>query len=135
MSSKAYVRPDGVRLSYDPYDPATMEKYGAPGETDNEGFNPYSDSVGPGIYGGTVMRDQEGEILVGEQYQNHNPTPGPIYAGGGYTPMSNAVREGEAILKKLLDKYPELVNDVSTGGAQPLHMCGMTLDIDPTEPI
>ena len=26
----------------------------------------------------------------------------------------------------LLDKYPDLVNDVTTGGAQPLHMCGMS---------
>merc|ERR1712187_615828 len=30
--------------------------------------------------------------------------------------------------KPLLDKYPELVNDVSTGGASPLHMCGMGRD-------
>ena len=26
----------------------------------------------------------------------------------------------------LLEKYPDLVNDMTTGGAQPLHMCGMS---------
>jgi len=65
---------------------------------------------------------------IGKQYQNHNTRPGPVYAGGGYTPMSNALRKGEAALKPLLDKYPELVDDVSTGGATPLHMCGMGQD-------
>ena len=29
-------------MNYDPYHPEMMEKYGAPGETDNEGFNPYT---------------------------------------------------------------------------------------------
>jgi len=42
--------------------------------------------------------------------------------------MSNALRVGELALKPLLDKYPELVNDISTGGATPLHMCGMGRD-------
>ena len=46
-----------------------VEKYGAPGNTDSEGFDPYSDSVGPGIYGGRVKRDQHGEIVIGKQYQ------------------------------------------------------------------
>ena len=97
-----------------------------PGKTDNEGFDPYRDAVGPGIYGGIVKRDTSGEVIIGEQYQNHNPTPGPVYAGGGYTPMSNAVRKGREALEPLLDRYPELVNDISTGGATPLHMCGMS---------
>jgi hypothetical protein len=106
-----------------------VEKYGRPGKTDNEGFDPYADTVGPGIYGGIVKRDPDtGEIVIGRQYQNHNKRPGPVYAGGGYTPMSNALRKGEPALKLLLDKYPELVNDVSTGGASPLHMCGMGRD-------
>ena len=26
----------------------------------------------------------------GRQYQNHNPRPGPVYAGGGYTPINEA---------------------------------------------
>ncbi|CAK0833234.1 unnamed protein product [Prorocentrum cordatum] len=106
-----------------------VEKYGRPGQTDNEGFDPYADTVGPGIYGGIVKRDPgTGEVVIGRQYQNHNPRPGPVYAGGGYTPINNALRKGEATLRPLLDKYPDLVDDVSTGGARPLHMCGMGRD-------
>jgi hypothetical protein len=104
------------------------DKYGTPGKTDNEGFDPYADTVGPGIYGGIVKRDNDGQVLNGQQYQNHNPRPGPIYAGGGYTPINNALRGGPAALKPLLNKYPDLVNDISTGGATPLHMCGMGQD-------
>lgn len=128
MSSE-YYRADGVKITHDPYAPGMLEKYGRPGETDNEGFDPYADSVGAGIYGGIVKRDStSGEVVIGKQYQNHNSRPGPVYAGGGYTPMSNALRKGEVALKPLLDKYPELANDVSTGGASPLHMCGMGKD-------
>jgi ankyrin repeat protein len=29
-------------------------------------------------------------------------------------------------MASMLEKYPDLVNDVTTGGAQPLHMCGMS---------
>lgn len=101
------------------------EKYGKPGQTDSEGFDPYRDSVGPGIYGGVVKRDEEGQLIVGKQYQNHNPVPGPVYAGGGYTPICRALGDNSAV-RALLQKYPDLVNDVSTGGAQPLHMCGMS---------
>ncbi|CAE7521683.1 secG [Symbiodinium natans] len=104
------------------------EKYGTPGKTDNEGFDPYADTVGPGIYGGIVKRDAAGSVVIGRQYQNHNPRPGPVYAGGGYTPINEALRKGPAALKPLLDKYPDLANDVSTGGATPLHMCGMGRD-------
>ena len=39
--------------------------------------------------------------------------------------MSNALGTKSKV-EALLDKYPDLVNDVSTGGAQPLHMCGMS---------
>uniref|UniRef100_A0A7S4W6Z4 Uncharacterized protein n=1 Tax=Alexandrium monilatum TaxID=311494 RepID=A0A7S4W6Z4_9DINO len=127
--AREHYRADGVRITHDPYAPGMVEKYGRPGETDNEGFDPYADTVGPGIYGGIVKRDPAtGEVVVGRQYQNHNPRPGPVYAGGGYTPMSNALRKGEAGLRPLLDKYPDLVNDISTGGARPLHMCGMGRD-------
>jgi len=54
--------------------------------TDSEGFDPYADSVGVGIFGGVVKRDGEGKVVIGEQYQGHNPRRGPVYAGGGYTP-------------------------------------------------
>merc|ERR550532_1324287 len=127
--STEYFRNDGVRITHDPYTPGMVEKYGRPGQTDNEGFDPYADTVGPGIYGGIVQRDpQTGEIVIGRQYQNHNPRPGPVYVGGGYTPVNQALRKGEAALQPLLDKYPDLVNDISTGGATPLHMCGMGRD-------
>lgn len=125
-TSKDLYRADGVRIGYDPYSPEMLEKYGSPGETDSEGFNPYADSVGAGIYGGRVKRDEKGDIVIGTQYQNHNTSPGPIYAGGGYTPMIAALRHGESEVSKLLEKYPDLVNEVSTGGATPLHMCGMS---------
>jgi len=120
-----YYRADGVRITHNPYDPDMMKKYGNPGETDNEGFDPYADSVGPGIYGGIVKRDENGGIAIGEQYQNHNPKPGPVYAGGGYTPVNAALCD-ENRLENLLNEFPDLVNDISTGGAQPLHMCGMS---------
>ena len=120
-----YYRKDGVRITHDPYHPDMVAKYGQPGETDREGFDPYADSVGPGIYGGVVKRDEAGQVMIGAQYQNHNPRPGPVYAGGGYTPVNAALKDVDS-LDSLLRSYPDLVNDVSTGGAQPLHMAGMS---------
>lgn len=136
----AHYRHDGVRIQHDPYSPGMAEKYGTPGNTDDEGFDPYADSVGAGIYGGRVKRRaSDGAVVIGAQYQNHNSRPGPVYAGGGYTPVSDAIasfaaelRSGEAdseeatTLGKLLAAFPDLVNDVSTGGAVPLHTCGMS---------
>ena len=118
MVQRELFRQDGVRITHDPFAPGMLEKYGAPGMTDSEGFDPYADSVGPGIYGGVVKRDAAGLVVVGQQYQNHNPRPGPVYANGGYTPMSNALGN-DAAVRMLLDKYPDLVKDISTGGAQP----------------
>merc|ERR1719335_714007 len=116
----------GTRITHDPYAPGMAEKYGKPGETDNEGFDPYRDTVGPGIYGGIVQRDESGNVVIGKQYQNHNPRPGPVYAGGGYTPSTEMLTDVPGKLIPLLEKFPDLVNDVTTGGAQPLHMCGMS---------
>ena len=124
-ASMEYRRADGVVITHDPYAPGMAEKYGKPGQTDNEGFDPYADSVGPGIYGGIVKRDQHGNVVIGKQYQNHNKRPGPVYAGGGYAPISKALKS-EHDLRQLLEKYPDLANDITTGGAQPLHMCGMS---------
>jgi len=121
-----HYRADGVRITHDPYATGMAEKYGQPGETDNEGFDPYADSVGAGIYGGKVKRDENGEVIVGKQFQNHNPTPGPVYAGGGYSAMNKALASGKDAVAALLDKDPSLVGEISTGGAQPLHMCGMS---------
>jgi hypothetical protein len=126
QTATQYYRADGVRITHDPFAPHMAEKYGAPGRTDSEGFDPYGDTVGAGIYGGVVVRDdQTGCIVVGEQYQNHNPQPGPVYAHGGYTPIAKALGD-DAAVAKLLDRFPDLVNDVATGGAQPLHLCGMS---------
>ena len=63
------IRNDGLKINYDPYSPDMVAKYGAPGETDSEGFDPYSDTVGPGIYGGRVKRNEHGEVIMGRQYQ------------------------------------------------------------------
>ena len=62
-------RADGLNMGYDPFAPEMVAKYGAPGQTDDEGFNPYADTVGPGIYGGRVKRDEDGDIIIGKQYQ------------------------------------------------------------------
>merc|ERR1712205_204468 len=114
-------------ITHDPYAEGMSDKYGAPGQTDNEGFDPYADTVGPGIYGGDVKRDPKtGEVVIGRQYQNHNPRPGPVYSGKGYTAMSQALKRGEQAIAALLEQDPDLVNEISTGGATPLHMCGMS---------
>jgi len=126
MSRQEHYRADGVRIQHDPHAPGMAEKYGRPGETDAEGFDPYADSVGPGIYGGKVKRDESGNVIIGRQFQNHNPEPGPVYSGNGYTEMSNALSKGEEAVKELLDRDPGLVHEISTGGAQPLHMAGMS---------
>jgi Ankyrin repeats (many copies) len=119
-------RKDGVRITHDPYAPGMAEKYGLPGQTDPEGFDPYSDTVGPGIYGGSVERDANGDIVIGQQYQNHNHRPGPVYDGKGYSLMSRAIHAGPDKVKEILADYPELKEEVSTGGARPLHICGMS---------
>lgn len=128
MASTAgeYYRPDGVRIVHDPYAAGVAEKYGIPGKTDREGFDPYADTVGAGIYGGSVKRDDDGNVLVGKQYQNHNARPGPVYDGNGYSLMSRAIHAGPGMVEKLVVDFPELKDEVSTGGAHPLHMCGMS---------
>merc|ERR1712136_576308 len=126
IADKELYREDGVRITHDPYAPGMAEKYGLPGKTDCEGFDPYRDSVGPGIYGGIVKRDGSGNIIIGKQYQNHNSRTGPVYAGGGYTPSAKALKNIDDALVPLLEKLPELSNDITTGGASPLHMCGMS---------
>eukprot|EP01045_Picozoa_sp_COSAG04_P034239 COSAG04_NODE_7412_length_1132_cov_26.489835_1_plen_87_part_01 len=79
--------------------------------------------------------ESDGSVVIGDQYQRHNPRPGPVYSGSGYAPISRAIAlfrselaggmdESQTTLGKLLDMHPDLVNDVSTGGAVPLHTCG-----------
>lgn len=124
--SNEYYRKDGVKIAHNPYQPGMGEKYGLPGSTDPEGFDPYADTVGPGIYGGSVERDEKGEIIIGRQYQNHNNRPGPVYDGQGYSLMSRAIHAGAEKVKEILNDFPELKEEISTGGARPLHMCGMS---------
>jgi hypothetical protein len=93
---------------------------------DPEGFDPVRDTVGPGIYSGKVLKDERGNIVIGRQYQNHNPYPGPVYAGGGYTDMADAIHKGPDAVVQLLKRYPESAQEISTGGATPLHTCGMS---------
>mmetsp|Transcript_19644 Transcript_19644/g.35041 ORF Transcript_19644/g.35041 Transcript_19644/m.35041 type:complete len:216 (-) Transcript_19644:130-777(-) len=107
------------------------QSQGAASKTSNgydaEGFDPEADTVGPGIYGGRVKIDEKtGQILWGKQYQNHNPNPGPIYSGTGYTDMTKALSAGKDAIDKVLQKDSKLVNEITTGGATPLHMCGMS---------
>lgn len=123
----SYYRKDGVKIAHDPYAEGMSEQYGAQGETDSDGFDPYADSVGAGIYGGDVKRDPNtGEVEIGRQYQNHNSRPGPVYSGRGYSAMSTALQHGDEAIDALLAKDPKLVNEISTGGATPLHNCGMS---------
>lgn len=126
QTSMEYYRKDGVRMDFNPYAEGMAEKYGLPGSTDPEGFDPYADTVGPGIYGGSVQRDGEGNIIIGEQYQNHNNRPGPVYDGKGYSFMGRAIHAGPEKVAEILAHHPELKEEISTGGARPLHMCGMS---------
>ena len=90
------------------------------------GLDAESDSVGPGIYGGGVQRAADGTIVIGKQYEEHNSLPGPVYDGTGYTEMSQAVRTSPEAVATLLALRPELKDEVTTGGARPLHVCGMS---------
>lgn len=53
--SAVYYRSDGVRITHDPHAKGMAAKYGSPGQTDADGFDPYADSVGAGseYYAGT----------------------------------------------------------------------------------
>mmetsp|Transcript_54546 Transcript_54546/g.65660 ORF Transcript_54546/g.65660 Transcript_54546/m.65660 type:complete len:151 (-) Transcript_54546:149-601(-) len=73
-----YYRTDGVRITHNPYSSEMESKYGKPGSTDNDGFDPYADTVGAGIYSGTVKRTADGAVEIGTQYQNHNPRKGVV---------------------------------------------------------
>eukprot|EP00466_Bigelowiella_natans_P003134 jgi/Bigna1/131147/aug1.13_g5855 len=86
---------------------------------DAEGFDPEADTVGAGIYGGIVKKDEKGDIIWGKQYQNHNKALGPIYAGTGYTEMTKALRVGKVAIDQVLKKVHTLhrmaSNDLAVG--------------------
>ena len=56
----------------------------------------------------TAKRDAEGNVVIGKQWQNNDSKLGPVYAGGGYMPISSALHKGKVALKPLLDKPPDL---------------------------
>ena len=92
---------------------------------DPEGWDPVADTVGAGIYSGCVKRDASGAVVYGAQYAGHNPRPGPVYAGGGYTEMAKAIHAGPEAVAALLAAGAD-VEEEMTGGARPLHTCGMS---------
>lgn len=80
--------------------------------------------VGPGIYSGRVKHDATGQVVWGRQYANHNPTPGPVYNGDGYTAMAKAIHAGPEAVQRLLRAASDATaaaNEIMTGGARPLH--------------
>ena len=92
-----------------------------------DGLDADADTVGPGIYGGRVKIDASGDVVIGAQYEMHMSLPGPVYDGNGYTELSSAIRKGvPETVKSLLNKTPEMVNQVQTGYATPLHVSCMS---------
>lgn len=110
------------------------------------GWNLPADVVGAGVYGGIVKRDAKGAVVLGDEWPEdnlappaHNPvhTTGPFLdyakftpANRGYTAIALAIMAGdgaglEAMLSAAGDGASKLANLVMTGGARPLHMCGM----------
>ncbi len=92
---------------------------------DPEGWDPVADTVGAGIYSGRVKRDASGAVVYGAQYAGHNARPGPVYAGGGYTELAHAIQTGPPAVAALLAAGAD-PNEEMTGGATPLHTCGMS---------
>ena len=113
------------------------------------GWNLPADVVGAGVYGGIVKRDTLGKILVGDEWPEDNRAPpahNPVHATGpyldfskltnenrGYTSIATVIMSGRASkLNALLlsagtqEQRRKLANLVMTGGARPLHMCGMS---------
>uniref|UniRef100_A0A6V2LZ39 Uncharacterized protein n=1 Tax=Emiliania huxleyi TaxID=2903 RepID=A0A6V2LZ39_EMIHU len=121
------------------------------------GWNLPIDVVGAGVYGGIVKRDSEGRVLIGDEWPEDNlapPAHNPIHRTGpyldyarltadnrGYTSIAQLIMDGRASkLDALLESVPEangarkrLANLVMTGGARPLHMCGMGRGGDTSE--
>ena len=113
------------------------------------GWNLPMDVVGAGVYGGIVKRNAVGAVVVGDEWPENNASPpahNPIHSTGpyldfskytpenrGYTHIARVIMSGKADeLEALLlsvsskDERGKLANLVMTGGARPLHMCGMS---------
>ncbi|KAL9190464.1 hypothetical protein ACHAXT_007675 [Thalassiosira profunda] len=106
----------------DPYAPGVAKKYSLATSSETDGFDESADAVGPGIYGGSVQRTP----TAPPQHENHNHRPGPLYDGKGYSLMARAIHAGPEKVTQLLGDFPQLVEEVATGGARPLHICGMS---------
>lgn len=112
------------------------------------GWNLPMDVVGSGVYGGIVKRDNTGKIEIGDEWPENNlgpPAHNPVHTTGpyldfskltssnrGYSHIGRVIQRGNtAELESLFDKCKDdserkkLANLVMTGGARPLHMCGM----------
>lgn len=112
------------------------------------GWNLPMDVVGAGVYGGIVKRDGSGKIIVGDEWPEDNVAPpahNPVHSSGpyldfskltpanrGYARIAGVLQSGRASdLDALFRSVPsdadrrKLANLVMTGGARPLHMCGM----------
>jgi hypothetical protein len=114
------------------------------------GWNLPMDVVGAGVYGGLVKRDAEtGRVIVGDEWPENNrapPSHNPVHSHGpyldfskyssanrGYSAIALTIMDGdaaklEALLLSVesLSERRKLANLVMTGGARPLHMCGMS---------
>ena len=40
--------------------------------------------------------------------------------------MARAIHIGKDKVQQLIKDYPQLIDEISTGGARPLHICGMS---------
>ena len=120
------------------------------------GWNLPIDVVGAGVYGGIVKRDPRGRIVEGDEWPEDNRAPpahNPVHSRGpyldfskhtadnrGYSQIATIIMSGraqqlEALLKSAGSKEQQrkLANLVMTGGARPLHMCGMSRGGDASE--
>jgi len=114
------------------------------------GWNLPMDVVGAGVYGGIAKRNKaSGHIIVGDEWPEDNwrlPAHNPVHSTGpyldfskfskenrGYTHIARLIMAGnieklETLFQSLESdgQRQQLANLVMTGGARPLHMCGMS---------
>ena len=110
------------------------------------GWNLPHDVVGAGVYGGIIKR-VGGIVVVGDEWPENNlaiPAHNPVHGTGpyldftkyteenrGYTAIAHIIMAGDvdgldAMLVAAGENATKLSNLVMTGGARPLHMCGMS---------
>ena len=93
----SYYRRDGVRRTTSVgLEVELAAKYGEPGRTDDEGFDPYADTVGPGIYSGCVQVSRPlARPLLQPAWQTHTTactTPLLATAGLVFTPRTTLLQ-------------------------------------------